>query len=198
MKHLILASQSPRRRQLLTEVGLTFQVQSVSTEETYPKTMPLSEIATYIAKGKAVALWNTLNTPTQDQSVVLASDTIVVSNGQVLGKPKDTNEATAFLRLLSGGVHEVITGVYLLSATGHQHFSVTTKVYFRELTEEQIDYYIRQYQPFDKAGGYAIQEWIGMVGIEKIEGDYYNVVGLPVGAVVEALKIFCPDIDGLV
>lgn len=198
MKHLILASQSPRRRQLLADVGLTFQVQSVSTEETYPGTMPLSEIAACIAKGKAEALWATLDTPAQGQSIILACDTVVASNERVLGKPKGREEAAAFLRLLSGGVHEVITGVFLLSSAGQYHFSTTTKVHFRELTEAQIAYYVSEYKPFDKAGAYAIQEWIGMVGIKKIEGDYYNVVGLPVGEVVKALKSFCPDIDGLI
>lgn len=198
MKHLILASQSPRRRQLLAEVGLIFSVQSVPTDETYPEHMPASEIAAHIAKGKAEALWRSLDDSEKQQSVILASDTIVISKGKVLGKPKSAEQATSFLRLLASGVHEVVTGVYLLSADGDKHFSITTKVYFRALTESQIAYYVDKYKPFDKAGAYAIQEWIGMIGIEKIEGDYYNVVGLPISAVLVALKSFCPDIDGLI
>lgn len=198
MKHLILASQSPRRKQLLAEAGLTFRVQPAATDEQYPKSMPVAEVAVHIAKGKAEALWQILDPGEQEQSIILASDTIVVSGSRVLGKPKDADEAMAFLKLLSGREHEVITGVYLLSASGRHHFRTKTKVYFRPLTDVQIAYYVRQYKPFDKAGAYAIQEWIGMVGIEKIEGDYYNVVGLPVGEVLAALKSFCPDLDGLI
>ncbi|HET8574103.1 MAG TPA: Maf family protein [Edaphocola sp.] len=198
MKHLILASQSPRRKQLLAEAGLTFRVRSVPTDERYPETMPAAEVAAHIAKGKAEALWHTLSSDEQAQSIILASDTIVVSGNRILGKPKDSDEAITFLKLLSGREHDVITGVYLLSTSGQHDFCIRTKVYFRPLTDEQVAYYVRQYKPFDKAGAYAIQEWIGMVGIEKIEGDYYNVVGLPVGEVLAALKSFCPDLDGLI
>ena len=198
MKHLILASRSPRRKALLTEAGLTFQVRSVDTEERFPEDMPVGEVAAYIAKGKAEALWQTLSSEQQAQSIILASDTIVVLGSTVLGKPKDTDEAKAFLQLLSGRKHEVITGVCLWSVAGQHQFSVKTNVYFRPLTDEQIAYYVRQYKPFDKAGAYAIQEWMGMVGIEKIEGDYYNVVGLPVAAVLAALKSFCPELEGLI
>lgn len=190
MKKLILASQSPRRKQLLSESGIEFLVRSVPTEEHFPSSLNPKKVPEFIAENKAKALWEKLSEVDKNKFVVLSADTIVVLGNHIFGKPKDEAEAISTLKALSGKQHSVITGVCILAENEMQQFSVQTKVYFRELSNQQITFYVKNYKPFDKAGAYAIQEWIGLIGIEKIEGDYYNVVGLPVGEVIKRLPTF--------
>lgn len=194
MQKLILASQSPRRKQLLEQAGLAFAIQAIPTDESFPDDIPPNQAAGFIATEKAKALWATLSEAAQEQNVVLAADTIVLLGNQILGKPADKMQAVDFLKHLSGNVHEVITGVCIIDEKRKKQFSVRTKVYFRTLNEEQINFYVDNFQPYDKAGAYAIQEWIGLIGIEKIEGDYYNVVGLPVGEVINNLQQYFPEV----
>lgn len=189
---LILASQSPRRKQLLTDAALEFEIVIVPTDESYPDHLTRAEVPEFIAEEKALAVYQQLETTGKlnAETVILAADTIVLLQEKVIGKPKDTEDAKQILHSLSGQTHEVITGVCLLSRDRKEIFHSLTKVHFNELSGEQIDYYISHYQPFDKAGAYAIQEWIGLIGISGIEGDLYNVIGLPVNKVVKALHAF--------
>ena len=180
---LILASGSPRRKQLLQDTGLDFEVKTVPFEEAFPKEMATEKVAEFLALGK-----NEAHRAALGDEIILTADTVVVFNGQILGKPKDDQEATKTLTLLSGKIHEVITGVCLSSASKQFSFSSTTKVCFCQLSDEEITHYVNHYKPMDKAGSYAIQEWIGLIGIEWIEGSYYNVVGLPVQEVYALLK----------
>lgn len=187
MKKIILASGSPRRKQLLEQAELVFEVKTVPTDEHFPAAMPIREVAEYIAGNKATAVLTTIDEP---DTIVIAADTVVVLEGEILGKPADEEAAITMLRRLSGKVHEVITGVVLQHQEQRLAFSSITKVSMNPLSPEQIQHYVTQYQPMDKAGAYAIQEWIGLVGISHIEGDYYNVMGLPVSKVIAALKQF--------
>lgn len=173
---LILASASPRRRQLLEEAGFRFLAAAVDFREVWPSHLRGREIAEFLAEGKAEA-WNDEIRPGQ---IIITADTVVWCHDTVLGKPADAAEAARFLRMLSGCEHEVITGMCLRDRSKKHTFSVTTRVTFRELSDEEIGYYIEKCQPFDKAGAYGIQEWIGLRGITRIEGSYYNVVGMPV------------------
>lgn len=174
---LILASQSPRRRQLLADAGIEFVLAPrFECDESFPSTMPADEVAEYLAGLKADAYPDGLG----DKDILLTADTVVIADGKVLGKPKDRAEAVAMLEQLSGREHQVVTGVSLSNALGRRSFSVLSRVKFRRLTLEEIEYYVDNYRPFDKAGSYGIQEWIGYVGIEGIEGSFYNVMGLPV------------------
>jgi septum formation protein len=173
---LILASASPRRRQLLAEAGFRFLAATVDFREVWPSHLRGREIAEFLAEGKAAA-WNDAIKPGQ---IIITADTVVWCHDTVLGKPADAAEAARFLRMLSGCEHEVITGMCLRDSSRKHTFSVTTRVTFRELSDEEIGYYIEKCQPFDKAGAYGIQEWIGLRGITRIEGSYYNVVGMPV------------------
>ncbi len=185
---LILASQSPRRKDLLAQLRLPFKVQvKDSGEEVYPSDMLLTDIPEYLAQQKAQPF---LNDGIGDNEVVITADTIVSCEGEVLGKPKDRDDAIRMLKLLSGKAHQVITGVALTAKDKQSIFSVSTNVFFKGLLNEEIEFYINEYAPFDKAGAYGIQEWIGMVGIERIEGSYFNVVGLPVQKLYEELKNF--------
>lgn len=189
MKEIILASQSPRRKQLLEWAEIPFKVVVQPTDEHFPADMPVEEVPIHIAANKALAVSQYL----KDQQawdpaqVILAADTIVVLGEEVINKPPDRAEAIAILSRLSGKAHRVITGVVLLQGTTQQSFSVTTHVQFHPLSAEQIAFYVDKYQPYDKAGAYAIQEWIGVTGIASITGDFYNVMGLPVSTVVQAL-----------
>ncbi|RYZ26354.1 MAG: septum formation protein Maf [Sphingobacteriales bacterium] len=178
---LVLASQSPRRRQLLEWADLNFQVIVVPTDEHYDPELPVEEIPVHIARQKSFAI----NAPAD--SIVIAADTIVVSDGLVMGKPVDEDDAVTSLARLSGRVHQVITGVFLRGRS-EISFSDITFVEFHELTEAEIRFYVRKYRPYDKAGAYGIQEWIGVAGIKSINGDFYNVMGLPVSRVLQALK----------
>ena len=183
---IILGSKSPRRKELLSGLGLQFEVRTLDTNEDYPDSLNNREVPRFLAKLKADALLDSL----KSNEILITSDTIVLLENEILGKPKDAKHAYEMLRNLSGKFHEVITGVYLLSKEKSKSFQVATNVYFKELSDSQINYYIENYKPFDKAGGYGIQEWIGYVGISKIEGSYFNVVGLPVAELYDELKLF--------
>ena len=174
---LILASQSPRRRQLLGDAGIEFELAPrYECEECYPDSLSAVEVAEYLSRLKSEAYPE----PLGEGDILLTADTIVVACDKVLGKPEDREDAIKTIKMLSGRQHEVITGVTLRSATRKVSFSSHSKVNFRDLTDEEIAYYVDTYSPMDKAGAYGIQEWIGYVGIEGIEGSFYNVMGLPV------------------
>ncbi|MDE5418908.1 Maf-like protein [Labilibaculum sp. DW002] len=183
---LILASQSPRRHQMLKELGLDFKIQTKDVEEVYPDHLKGEEIPVYLAKLKAEAFVLDMN----EKELVITADTIVCVDDMVLGKPKDRADAVKMLKMLSGRSHQVISGVCLKSKEKEATFSTTTHVHFKELNLEEIDYYIDNYKPFDKAGAYGIQEWIGFVGIDGIEGSYFNVVGLPIQRLYQELSTF--------
>lgn len=184
---IILASQSPRRQQLLNWADIDFEVMVSDIEETWPEGLDEAAIAIHIARNKALNIQQKVETSETSALPILAADTIVVLEGRVIGKPRDREEAIHTLILLSGKAHRVITGVCLLTKEGEKTFSETTTVEFHELSLQQIEYYVDNYRPYDKAGAYAIQEWIGVVGIKKITGDFYNVMGLPVSLVVKTL-----------
>lgn len=184
---LILASQSPRRRQLLSDAGLEFTLADrFECDETFPQDMPAEDVAEYLSRLKSDAY----PAPLAEGDILLTADTVVIANNRVLGKPSDRAEAIEMISLLSGCDHEVITGCTLRTATRQRSFSVRSKVHFRALDREEIEYYVDCYRPFDKAGAYGIQEWIGYVGIEGIEGSFYNVMGLPVQRLYSILKEF--------
>lgn len=174
---LILASQSPRRRQLLTDAGIEFELAPrFECEESFPDDMPAAEVAEYLSNLKSEAYPK----PLDEKDILLTADTVVIACDRILGKPADRAEAIEMITMLSGSDHEVVTGVTLRTAERVKRFSVSSKVRFRTLMQEEIEYYVDTYKPFDKAGSYGIQEWIGYVGIEGIEGSFYNVMGLPV------------------
>ncbi|MBS1737132.1 MAG: septum formation protein Maf [Bacteroidetes bacterium] len=185
MKKIILASGSPRRKELLELAGLNFEVIINSIDESYPAGLSPLEVPIHIAKEKAWAVKNSY--PDKSKSIIIAADTIVVLNNEIFGKPKDRADAIQMLQKLSGHTHSVITGVCLLS-DGEINFYSITEVTFLDLTSQQIAWYVDHYNPLDKAGAYAIQEWIGLTGIKSISGDYYNVVGLPVSQLLQELK----------
>jgi septum formation protein len=184
--NFILASRSPRRQQLLRELGLKFDVVIKDYEEKYPENLEGVEIAEYLACEKSKYFINEIG----DNQIVITADTIVWCNNMVLGKPTNHKEAFDILKIISGKTHDVITGICLLSIIDQRIFSETTKVTFEALSEEEIDFYIKNFKPYDKAGAYGIQEWIGLAGISRIEGSYFNVMGLPVQRLFKELKIF--------
>ena len=184
MQKIILASQSPRRKQLLEWAEVPFDIVVKETDESYPENVSMDEIAVHIARNKALAIKSTVDVSLP----ILAADTIVVLEGLIIGKPKDREDAVNILSSLSGKQHQVITGVVILHNEKEMAFAETTEVFFHELSRAQIEFYIDKYKPYDKAGAYAIQEWIGVVGIKNIHGDFYNVMGLPVSRVVQALQ----------
>ena len=183
---LILASNSPRRKEILGGLRIPFSVQLKEIAEDFEPHLQREEIAEHLAQHKASAYKDDLQT----NEVVLTADTIVWLNNEVLNKPGDLAEAKNMLQRLSGNMHEVITGVCLQSAENQEVFHDVSRVYFRELTEAEIDFYLEHFKPLDKAGAYGVQEFIGMIGIERIEGSYFNVMGLPVHLVYEKLKAF--------
>lgn len=183
MQKIILASQSPRRRQLLQWAEIPFEVMVNDTDESFPQELNFEEAAKYIALQKALAVKPRLAAGT----TILAADTIVVCNGQMLGKPQSRQEAIDFLSILQDNIHDVITGVAIVKDDLEHLFADTTAVHFHPLSRAQVSYYVDKYRPFDKAGAYAIQEWIGVTGIKSISGDFYNVMGLPVSRVVQVL-----------
>ena len=195
MNEIILASQSPRRKQLLEWAEIPFKIVVKSTDESFPADLEVEKVPIHIAINKAKAVIDYLEKiqNIKPATIVLAADTIVVLDNQVINKPIDRKEAIAMLTSLSGKEHRVITGVVLKNAIKEHSFSVTTHVQFHSLTIEQIEFYVDRYKPYDKAGSYAIQEWIGVVGIAAINGDFYNVMGLPVASVVQALTLFNPQ-----
>ena len=189
VRGIILASQSPRRKQLLEWAEVPFEIIVKETDESYPTGLTVKEVAIHIARNKAIAIkqLNNLTIP------ILAADTIVVLNNEIIGKPKDREDAINILTRLSGKKHSVITGVVILYKDKEIAFADTTEVEFYDLTKEELSFYVDKYQPYDKAGAYAIQEWIGVVGIKSINGDFYNVMGLPVSKVVKAIDNLVMD-----
>ena len=184
---VVLASNSPRRKELLGGLGIHFEVRTLQDiDESYPDTLRGEEIPMYISAKKAEAYRQTMAA----NELIITADTVVCDNGIVLGKPKDAAEAKQMLRQLSGHAHEVITGVSIVTQEKTVQFASTSKVFFAALSDEEIDYYINVYQPFDKAGAYGIQEWIGYVGVTRIEGSYFNVMGLPIQRLYTELKRF--------
>lgn len=191
MKDFILASQSPRRKQLLEWAEMSFEIIVKSTEEKFPEDLSVDEIPVFIAREKAVAVKEYIQTAYHQlyaRKPILAADTVVVLGNEIIGKPKDRDHAIATLHKLSGKKHEVITGVVILHEEGEIAFLDRTEVEFHQLTNDQIEYYVDHYRPYDKAGSYAIQEWIGVIGIKSVKGDFYNVMGLPISRVVHSLQ----------
>lgn len=184
---VILASNSPRRKELLGGLGIDFEVRTLQDiDESYPDTLKGEEIPMFISGKKAEAYKRTM----ADDEMIITADTIVYDNGKVLGKPKDRGEAMQMLRELSGHAHEVITGVSIVTKEKTTQFASTSKVTFAALTDDEIAYYVDTYKPYDKAGAYGIQEWIGYVAVTRIEGSYFNVMGLPIQRLYTELKQF--------
>ncbi len=182
--HIILASNSPRRRELLGGLGIDYEVRVLSDiDESYPATLPVADIAEFIAAKKADAYRATM----ADDELIITADTVVICGNEVMGKPTDEADACRMLRQLSGRVHHVTTGVCLTTSQQQRRFSVTTEVTFKQLSDEEINYYVTRYRPFDKAGAYGIQEWIGYIGCTGLNGSYYNVMGLPVQRIYQEL-----------
>ena len=186
MERIILASQSPRRKQLLEWAEIPFDVIVKETDEMYPASLSIEKVPVYIARNKALAVKEELS----HDRLILAADTIVVLNGKVIGKPTSKENALQILSELSGQVHQVITGVVLMRDDTEMAFADITEVEFHQLSKQQIEFYVNKYKPYDKAGAYAIQEWIGVVGIKRVKGDFYNVMGLPVSRVMKAILEF--------
>jgi septum formation protein len=184
MERIVLASKSPRRQQLLEWAEIPFDIIVSDSEELYPADLSIEQVPVYIARNKALAVQQGL----MQERIILAADTVVVLDDNVIGKPRDRQDAIKILSGLSGRKHLVITGVTILKGNVEFSFADTTEVWFHELTAEQLTFYVDKYKPYDKAGAYAIQEWIGVVGIKSIQGDFYNVMGLPVSRVVRALE----------
>lgn len=185
MNKIILASQSPRRKQLLEWAEVPFEIVVADTDEHFPPGLSPDEIAIYIARNKAL----TVQQKRKDE-IILAADTIVVLNDNIIGKPVHREEAITILLALSGEKHKVVTGVVIRKEEKEIAFADTTEVEFYDLDIDQIEFYVDKYKPYDKAGAYAIQEWIGVIGIRSVNGDFYNVMGLPVSRVVRELEAF--------
>ncbi len=184
---LILATQSPRRHFLMKEAGFNFEIKIPDNiEEIYPETLYEMEVPAFLADLKASWFAGKLT----EKEIVITADTIVAIEGNVLGKPANFDEAVAMLKMLSGKSHDVVTSVCIVSKNKKKIFSNISRVFFKKLTEEEILYYVNQYKPFDKAGAYGAQEWIGYIGIDKIEGSYFNVMGLPIHMLYNELEIF--------
>ncbi len=183
---IVLASASPRRRELLSALDVPFEIRVQSgVDESFPPSLPAEEIAEYICRKKSAAY------TIADDELLITADTVVLLDGDVLGKPADENEARSMLSRLSGRTHRVVTGCCLRTNELERHFSCVSDVSFARLSDEDIAYYVGRYKPFDKAGAYGVQEWIGCVGVTGICGSYFNVMGLPVQRLYEALKEFC-------
>ena len=181
---LILASASPRRQQLMKDAGFTFEVRLKNVEEKYPQELHLENVPEYLSKVKASAFREELKA----DEVLITADTVGCIHDRVLGKPADRKEAISMLQKLSGNRHLVVTGVSVTTRTEQLSFSSRTDVFFKHLSNEEIEFYVDTYKPFDKAGAYGIQEWIGYIGIERIEGSFYNVMGLPIQKLYETLR----------
>ena len=188
MRKIILASASPRRKQLLEWADISFEIMVADTDESYSETLSKEAIAIHIASNKALAVQEKMGF--QKDTIIIAADTIVVLNSEVIGKPSNREEAIMILQKLSGQTHHVITGVCILSKEKTIQFSEKTEVEFHPVSLSQIEYYVDNYKPYDKAGAYAIQEWIGVTAVKSINGDFYNVMGLPVSRVVKELSQF--------
>ncbi len=183
---LVLASKSPRRSQLLSEAGFEFSVRTFEVEEDFPPEMPVDEVAVFLARKKAQAALDSLD----EREVLLAADSVVILDGVIFGKPADYADAVRTLRSLSGRTHRVITGVCLLSRDKEKSFASVSEVTFAELSDAEIDFYLGRFEPYDKAGSYGVQDWIGLCKVVRIEGTYANVMGLPVDQVYAALQEF--------
>ena len=190
MPSFILASQSPRRKTLLEWAEIPFEIIVSDADESYPNSLAIEAVPEFIAKNKALAVKEMIlyTKPALANNCIIAADTVVVLDNKIIGKPSNKEQAIKSLLALSGQTHKVITGVVLLHQDKEMSFNEITLVEFHDLTQEQIEFYVDKYQPYDKAGGYAIQEWIGVVGIKKITGDFYNVMGLPVSKLVQKIK----------
>jgi septum formation protein len=188
MNNIILASGSPRRKQLLELAEIAFEVIVSDVDESFPTGLSSSETAMHIAENKALAVQSLLFQHNGHAQTIIAADTVVVLKNEIIGKPKDRTDAIAILSNLSGKTHKVITGVCILSAEKKIKFAEETEVEFHPLSISKIEYYVDHYKPYDKAGAYAIQEWIGAIGIKSIKGDFYNVMGLPVSRLVKELQ----------
>jgi septum formation protein len=186
-KKIILGSHSPRRQELLSGLGIDFTVDTLNTfEEVFPQDIPHSQVPAVMSEGKSFGF----HRPLEQDEILLTSDTMVLCGSKMMGKPHSPEEAASMLRALSGRWHEVVTAITLRDCNRHLTASDTARVHFRELTEEEISYYIERYRPFDKAGAYGIQEWIGYVGITGIEGSFFTIMGLPVHLVYSSLLEF--------
>ena len=186
-KKIILASNSPRRRELLAGLDISFEVKVIpGIDESYPEDLPAVEVPQYISKAKADAYLGMIDNDT----MVITADTVVVLDDEILGKPVDDDDARRILHKLSGKTHQVITGVCLTSLDKQRVFAVTTGVTFKQFTEQEIDYYVSNYHPLDKAGAYGIQEWIGHIGVTALNGSYFNVMGLPVQRIYMEMQDF--------
>jgi septum formation protein len=189
-KKIILASKSPRRQQLLEGLDIPFDIRVKDTDEIVPDGMDNREVAQYLAQLKADAFDVT---ELGSEEILITADTVVILDGKILGKPSDYQEAFAMLKGLSGNTHKVVTGVCLKQGKRFKSFKSETKVQFRSLSDQEISYYLEKYKPYDKAGSYGIQEWIGYIGIERIEGSYFNVMGLPVQKLYDELNGFIEE-----
>lgn len=184
---IVLASNSPRRKELLQRMGVNFKVRTLfGIDESYPDSLRGEDIACYISRNKAKAYQSSM----APNELLITADTIVYVDGEVMGKPKNAEQAKEMLHKLSGKTHQVITGVTIVTAKRTENFGVTSQVKFTNITDEEINFYVDNYLPFDKAGAYGIQEWIGIVAVEEIKGSYFNVVGLPVQRLYQKLKTF--------
>lgn len=184
---IVLASNSPRRKELLQRMGVNFKVRTLfGIDESYPDSLRGEDIVCYISRNKAKAYQSSM----APNELLITADTIVYVDGEVMGKPKNAEQAKEMLHKLSGKTHQVITGVTIVTAKRTENFGVTSQVKFTNITDEEINFYVDNYLPFDKAGAYGIQEWIGIVAIEEIKGSYFNVVGLPVQRLYQKLKTF--------
>lgn len=184
---IVLASNSPRRKELLQRMGVNFKVRTLfGIDESYPDSLRGEDIVCYISRNKAKAYQSSM----APNELLITADTIVYVDGEVMGKPKNAEQAKEMLHKLSGKTHQVITGVTIVTAKRTENFGVTSQVKFTNITDEEINFYVGNYLPFDKAGAYGIQEWIGIVAVEEIKGSYFNVVGLPVQRLYQKLKTF--------
>ena len=185
--NIVLASKSPRRQELLKGIGVDFTILTKEVDESFPSRLPLIDVAPFLSLKKAKAFEDT---ELPDNYMVITADTVVIVENEILGKPKDHNDAVRMMNLLSGRVHKVVTGVTVHTKTKTKTFSVISKVTFESLDNQEIDYYIDNFKPYDKAGAYGVQEWIGYIGVSNVEGSYYNVMGLPTHKLYKVLKEF--------
>ena len=184
---VILASGSPRRKELLSSIGIDYKVRVINgIDENYPENMRAEDIPQFISRKKAAAYRQDMS----NGELIITADTVVAVDNKILGKPKDKTEAVKMLNLLSGRKHQVITGVTVMTSEREETFATVSNVSISKLSDEEIDYYIEKYKPYDKAGAYGIQEWIGMIGVTEIEGSFFNVMGLPVQRLYTLLKTF--------
>ena len=185
--NIVLASKSPRRQELLKGIGVDFSILTKEVYESYPSRLPLIDVAPFLSLKKAKAFEDT---ELPDNYMVITADTVVIVENEILGKPKDKDDAIRMINQLSGKVHKVVTGVTVHTKEKTKTFSVTSKVTFEKLDNQEVEYYVDNFKPFDKAGAYGVQEWIGYIGVSNVEGSYYNVMGLPTQKLYKVLKDF--------